>query len=166
MKLNCILYPMGKLLIAESLLLKNFNLILALGLPAIIQMRLAIILSAQLKQKLRKGEWPARHPYGYQNITNADGKKDIIVDEYASAMVQKVFELYATASLFNGIYCEYKLKNDYGIKWSKGFMDKVLKDHFYYGNHGMERQNAIPIAIRQLSTKNLFDQVQTRENRI
>ena len=52
-----------------------------------------------------------------------------------------------------------KLKNEYGIKWSKGYLDKVLKNPFLLWNHGMERQK-YPHRYPPIITKTLFDQVQ------
>ena len=43
-----------------------------------------------MEQKLRKGEWLSKAPFGYKNITKEDGSTDIIVDEYASRIVKKL----------------------------------------------------------------------------
>ena len=70
------------------------------------------------EQILRSGRYPRRPPYGYKNITKDNGKKDIVVDEYASRIVQKVFEWYATGAFSMNLIID-KLKKEYGIKWSK-----------------------------------------------
>lgn len=110
------------------------------------------------EQKLRKGELPGRAPFGYKNIINSDGKKDIVMNDYDSLIVKKAFELYATGT-FSLDTLRKKIKDDHGINWSHGFIDIILKTHFYYGL--MERnkklyQHKYPPII----TKELFDQVQ------
>lgn len=110
------------------------------------------------EQKLRKGELPGKPPYGYKNITTADDKSDIIVDEYASGIVKKAYELYATGT-YSMMTLRATLKADYGIAWSQGYIDMILKSHFYYGI--MERNDRkYPHRYQPIITKELFDQVQ------
>ncbi len=52
-----------------------------------------------------------------------------------------------------------KLNKDHGLKWSKGFTDKLLKDNFYHGImvwNGKSHPHRYPPII----SKQLFDQVQ------
>lgn len=110
------------------------------------------------EQKLRMGQWPGPAPRGYTNITKLDGKKDIIVDEYLSRIIIKAFELYATGAYSLDLLCK-KINADYGVKWSKGSLDAMFKNHFYYGVmvcKGKTYAHCYP----QLITKDLFDQVQ------
>ena len=65
-----------------------------------------------LEQKLCRGEWPAKAPYGYKNIRHSDGKSDIVVDEYAAHIIRKAFELYATGAFSMDLLCE-KINKDY-----------------------------------------------------
>ena len=44
-----------------------------------------------IDQKLLNGEWPGKAPFGYKNITQENGKKWIVVDEYKSIVVKKLY---------------------------------------------------------------------------
>ena len=68
-------------------------------------------------------------PYGYKNINKEDGNTDIIVDEYEAHIVRKVFELYATGA-YSMDLLRQKLKKDYGLDWSKGYVDQILNNSF------------------------------------
>ena len=110
------------------------------------------------EQKLRKGEWTSKAPYGYKNITKADGKKDVIVDEGASFVVQKAFELYGTGAYSMSLLAK-KISAEYGLKWSKSYVDKLLINHFYYGV--MEVKGKMyPHVYPPIITKALFDKAQ------
>lgn len=50
------------------------------------------------EQKIRKGEWLTKAPYGYKNIRRENGSSDIIVIEYEAAVIKKIFELYGTGT--------------------------------------------------------------------
>ncbi len=113
----------------------------------------------KIEQKLRNGEWPGKAPYGYKNITLENDKKDIVVDEFESKVVRKVYEWYATKA-FSINTLRQKLKDDYKIEWSKGFLDAVLKNPFYHGTMLMKGK-LYPHKYPPIITKVLFDDVQT-----
>lgn len=110
------------------------------------------------QQMLRMGTYPSRPPYGYKRVPISKDKTEIEIDEYTSSIVKKVYEWYATQSYSMDLVCQ-KLKSEYGLTWSKGFLDKVLKDNFYYGvmtwNKKTYHHKYLPII-----SKTLFDQVQ------
>lgn len=107
---------------------------------------------------LRMGTYPARPPYGYKRVPISKDKTEIVVDEFASKVVQKAFNWYATSS-FSMDLLRKKLKDEYGINWSKGFIDKVLKDHFYYGIMTWENKQ-YKHKYPPIISKEVFDQVQ------
>ena len=112
------------------------------------------------EQKLRKGEWLSRAPYGYKNIANPDGTKDIIVVEDEAHILKRAFELYATGAFSMQLLCN-KLKEEFGVNWSKGFLGSILNKKFYYGVmvvKGKEYPHRYPPLISQ----DLFDQVATK----
>jgi len=117
------------------------------------------------EQMLRSGIYPSRPPYGYKRvpIPGNEKKTHIVIDEYASKIVQKAYEWYATSSYSMDLLRE-KLKKEYGVDWSKGYLDKVLKDHFYYGlmtwNKGKSNEKVYPHKYPHVIEKSLFDQVQ------
>ncbi len=110
------------------------------------------------EQMLRSGIYPSRPPYGYKRVPIAKDKTEIVVDEYTSKIVQKVYEWYSTGAYSMNTIIE-KLSEDYDIHWSKGFVDKVLKTTFYFGL--MEwKKKPYPHKYPPIISKNLFDQVQ------
>lgn len=115
------------------------------------------------EQMLRSGIYPSQPPYGYKRVPIAKDKTEIVIDEYASKIVQKAYEWYATSSFSMELLRE-KLKKEYGINWSKGFTDKVLKDDFYYGlmtwNKGKPNEKIYLHNYPHIIEKSLFDQVQ------
>ena len=72
-----------------------------------------------------------QHPMGIK-ILPPLRLTDIVVDEFGARVVQKVFELYATASYSMDLLCQ-KLKVDHGIAWPRGYLGKLLSNTFYYG---------------------------------
>jgi len=115
------------------------------------------------EQMLRSGTYPSRPPFGYKRVPISKDKTEIVIDEYNSKIVQKAYEWYATSGFSMELLRE-KLKKEYGISWSKGFTDKVLKDHFYYGlmtwNRGKQNEKVYPHKYPHIIKKSLFDQVQ------
>lgn len=111
-----------------------------------------------IEQKLRNGEWPGMAPYGYKNITKEDGKKDIVPEEYESKIVQKMYEWYSTGA-YSLLLVRKKLKKDYNLDLSKGYIDAILKNPFYYGQMRF-KENLYPHKYEPIITKELFDKVQ------
>ena len=148
----------GQVINSQLSAVEKFNFSISLGLAKYYSDAISDNVKRAIEQKLRKGEFPGKAHYGYKNIGLPDGKKDIIVDEFASQIVNKTYELYATSG-FSMDLLRQKINTDYGLMWSKGFLDKVLKDHFYYGimvwKGRMYKHKYQPII-----SKSLFDQVQ------
>ncbi len=110
------------------------------------------------EQKLRKGEWIGKAPYGYKNISLPDGKKDVVVDEHMAYIVKKAFELYAMGAYSLTLLAK-KLNTEFGVNWSKSYLDKLFNNHFYYGVmvvKGRQYQHRYPPLIDKI----LFDEVQ------
>lgn len=110
------------------------------------------------EQMLRSGLYPSRPPYGYKRIPIEKDKTEIVVDEFTSRVVQKAYEWYATGS-FSMDLLRKKLKEEYGVDWSHGFTDIILKNQFYIGIMTWNGK-AYPHRYTQLITRVLFDQVQ------
>src|SRR5208337_5095259 len=77
---------------------EKFQFNMSLGLAKYYSDAISDNVKRATEQKLRKGEWTGKAPYGYKNITQADGKKTIVIDESVSYIVLKAFELYATGA--------------------------------------------------------------------
>ena len=148
----------GQIINSQISAVEKFNFGISLGLAKYFSDAISDNIKRANEQMLRKGELPGRAPYGYKNIVNAEGKKDIVVSEYEALIVQKTYELYATGA-FSMETVRKKLNTDYGIVWSQGFIDMILKMHFYYGI--MERNKKLyPHRYPPIISKALFDQVQ------
>jgi site-specific DNA recombinase len=137
---------------------EKFQFSISLGLAKYYSDAVSDNVKRALEQKLRRGEWPARAPFGYKNITSSDGKADIILDEHQAYIVRQLFELYASGAFSMQTLCN-KLKSNYGITWSKGLLDHNLKNPFYYGVmvwHGTPYEHCYPTII----SHELFCEVQ------
>ena len=111
-----------------------------------------------IEQSLRDGRFPSKAPYGYKNIKLDNEKTDIIIDEYEAQIVILAYKLYSSKAYSFGTL-RAKLKTDHGIDWSQGFLDKVLKNPFYYGTM-LFKGKLYPHRYPPIITKQLFDQVQ------
>jgi len=148
----------GQVINSQLSAVEKFNFSISLGLAKYYSDAISDNVKRAQEQIVRNGKFPGWAPYGYKNITRENDKKDIIVDEFESRVVQKVYEWYATGAYSMNLICD-KLKVEYGIKWSKGFLDNVLKNTFYYGLmvwKGKTHKHTYPPII----TYALFDQVQ------
>ncbi len=113
-----------------------------------------------LRQKLRNGVWPSFAPVGYLNNARTRG---IDVDPAKSAMIKKVFELYATGqysllSLVN--WCEtHNLTGGYHRKLSVNAVFSMLQNIFYLGL--MRYKGEVFEGTHEpLISKKLFEEVQ------
>ena len=148
----------GQILNSHISATEKFQFSISLGLAKYYSDAVSDNVRRAIEQKIRKGEWLSKAPYGYKNIVNPDGSKGIIVDDYEAEIVQTVFEWYATG-VYSMDMVRRKLKNDYDIVWIKSFIDKILKRHFYYGV--MEVKGKLyPHCYPPIISKELFDTVQ------
>ncbi len=153
----------GQVINSKISAVEKFNFGISLGLAKYFSDAISDNIKRANEQMLRKGTLPGKAPIGYKNIGTEKGKKDIIVSEYEAQIVKKTFELYSTAT-HSMDSLRQKLKDDYNINWSHGFIDLVLKNHFYYGV--MERNNKFyPHRYPPIISKELFDKVQEVKHR-
>src|ERR1700733_12493337 len=85
---------------------EKFQFSISLGLAKYYSDAISDNVKRAQEQKLRKGEWLAKAPYGYKNITKDNGHTDIVVDEYGSEIIKKVFEWYATGAYSHDLICK------------------------------------------------------------
>jgi len=148
----------GQIINSRISAVEKFQFSISLGLAKYYSDAISDNVKRAMEQKLRKGEWLSKAPYGYKNVSKPDGSADVIVDEYASQIIKKTFELYATGAYSMELLCK-KLKNEHGINWPKGSLGKILKNPFYHGTmivKGQEYPHRYPPVITQA----LFNQVQ------
>ena len=84
---------------------EKFQFNISLGLAKYYSDAISDNVKRATEQKLRKGEWPGKAPYGYKNITTANNQTDIVVDDGLACIVQKAFELYATGAYSMDLLC-------------------------------------------------------------
>ena len=148
----------GQIINSKLSAVEKFNFSISLGLAKYYSDAISDNVKRAQEQMLRTGIYPTKPPYGYKRVPIDKKKTKIVVDEFASKIVQKAYEWYATSS-FSLYLIKEKMNKEYGVNWSKGYTDKVLKDHFYYGimtwNKKQYKHSYPPII-----SKNLFDQVQ------
>lgn len=127
----------GQIINSQISAVEKFQFGISLGLAKYYSDAISDNVKRTIEQKLRKGEWSAKAPYGYKNISLGGDKKAIVVDEFEAHIVHKVFELYATGAYSMRLVCK-KLKEDHGIEWSQSFLHKLYNNPFY---HGVMRMN-------------------------
>jgi site-specific DNA recombinase len=140
----------------------KFRFSMSLGLAKYYSDAISDNVKRSQEQKLRQGEWPSRAPFGYTNYRISEDKTDIKVDEYQAGIIKKVYEWYATDA-YSLVTIRDRLKKDYDIKWSQGFLDKVFKNSFYYGIMVWNQRSnpkSYPHKYPPIISKQLFDQVQ------
>ncbi len=110
-------------------------------------------LSANVKrgnrEKLRRGEWINRAPYGYKNDKNT---KSLVVVASQAKVVRLAFSLYAT-----GNYSFTQLAKELGILKSQ--LERILSRKFYYGVMEAVGEE-YPGVHKPIISKALYDQVQ------
>ncbi len=148
----------GQIITSRISAVEKFQFSISLGLAKYYSDAISDNVKRALEQKLRKGEWPAMAPYGYKNITNAAGNTDIIVDEYEAHIVRKLYELYATGA-YSMDLLRAKVKKDYRLDWAKGYLWKMLNNHFFYGIM-IVKGKSYPHRYPTIISQTLFEQVQ------
>lgn len=137
---------------------EKFNFSISLGLAKYYSDAISDNVKRAQEQMLRNGTYPSKPSYGYKRVPISKDKTEIEVDDYASRIIQKAYEWYATGS-FSMDLLRKKIKEEFGIDWSHGLIDKYLKDPFYYGMMVWNKK-MYPHKYPPIISKNLFDQVQ------
>lgn len=119
-------------------------------------------LSDNVKRKreylVNNGYLTGKAPYGYDNVTLSDDKKDVIINDYESKIVIKMYELYSTGA-HSLLTLRNKLKEDYNINFSNGYVDVILKNPFYYGEM-LTKGKLYPHRYTPIISRELYDKVQ------
>lgn len=107
------------------------------------------------REKVRRGEWPNRAPYGYKNDKNT---KTLKVVKSQADKIKELYELYVT-----GTYSFQNLANIYSV--SKSQIELRLKRHAYYGM--IEYKGELyPGNHTPIISKELFDRAQVVRNKV
>lgn len=93
--------------------------------------------SACMMEKVKKGIWCWKAPFGYKNSRDEFNRKIITIDTKRVELIRFIFEKFST-----GLYPLEKLKkliNDKGLKSWKGkpissqLINKIVRNKFYFG---------------------------------
>lgn len=109
-------------------------------------------------QMLRQGLLPGKALYGYRNIIREDKKKWVVIEPFEAKIVQKMYEWYSTGCT-SLLEVKDKLKRDFNLDFSKGYVDFVLKNPFYCGSILYDGKE-YPHNYERIISKELFDEVQ------
>lgn len=116
-----------------------------------------------IKQKISQGEWIAKAPLGYLNITDKDNNCEhntVILDKERAFLVKKLFTEYAAG--ISSLHELCRQSKDWGLRTHKGHqisvqtLSNILRNPFYYGMMLINGQ-LYPHAYPALIDKGLFD---------
>lgn len=148
----------GQIINSQLSAVEKFNFSISLGLAKYYSDAISDNVKRAQEQMLRMGTYPSKCSYGYKRVPTGKDKTEIVIDEFASQIIKKAYEWYATGS-YSIDLLRKKINEEYGIEWSHGLTDKYLKDHFYYGVMTWNKKQ-YPHKYPPIITKTLFDQVQ------
>ena len=113
-----------------------------------------------IRQKLRRGEWPCKAPFGY----TMDSTKKLTVDRKTGKYVKKIFEMFATSRYsyvdLQNFLSDHKNFSKHGHKIKIDTLKAYLSDPIYYGVMRMKGEFYQGVH-KPIITKKLFDKVQT-----
>lgn len=147
----------GQIITSRISAVEKFQFSISLGLAKYYSDAISDNVKRALEQKVRKGEWLAKAPYGYKNIKKPDGSTDIIVDEYEAHLVKTIFALYGTGA-YSMDLLRAKLKKDFGLDLHKASLGKMLNNPFYHGVM-IVKDKEYPHRYPPIISKASFDQV-------
>ena len=118
-----------------------------------------------LREKVRRGEFPCRAPFGYLNDYRT---RRISIDKDRAALVKELFERYAsgnsTLDSLRSFLAERGISSAHGKLVGRFFVSWVLSNPVYYGH--FRYNGEVHEGIHQpIITKRLFDNVQAVLNR-
>jgi len=96
----------GQILNSRLSATEKFQFSISLGLAKYYSDAISDNVKRAQEQKLRKGEWLSKAPFGYKNIKHENGSTDIVVEEQNAYIIKKIFELYATGAYSMEQLCE------------------------------------------------------------
>jgi len=148
----------GQIINSRISAVEKFQFSISLGLAKYYSDAISDNVKRAQEQKLRKGEWLSKAPFGYKNIRLENGNSDIVVNEHDAHIVKRVFELYATGAFSMELLCK-RVKEEFSLSWPKGYLGKLLKNRFYHGTM-IVKNKSYPHRYPPIISKSLFDEVQ------
>jgi len=102
----------GQVINSQLSAVEKFNFSISLGLAKYYSDAISDNVKRAQEQMLRSGTYPSKPSYGYKRVPISKDKTEIVVDEFASRIVQKAYEWYATQG-YSMDLLRKKLKEDY-----------------------------------------------------
>jgi len=105
--------------------------------------------------KLSRGELPTKAPFGYQN-TKEDNRSIVLPEEPFATAVRRMYSWYASgATSTNEV--RRRVNEEFGLRLSRGNVDHILKNPFYYGEM-LFKGNIYPHIYEPLITYAMYQQ--------
>ena len=110
-----------------------------------------------IRQKLRKGIWPGKAPFGYTNDLRSH---TIVPDKDKQKLVKRIFELYATGDYtFESLIVKFDIRTKTKKLMMPADMQHILKNPFYHGLFIFNGEH-YEATHEPILNKKLFDDVQ------
>lgn len=138
----------------------KFMMALSFGIAKKYVDDLSVNVKRGFTEKMKRGEWPNKAPFGYLNDSATKG---IVIDSERSRYVKRTYELYLSGSHSFGsiadlLYAE-GLRTASGKKVLKSYVQRILSTRFYTGV--MERDGKLYDGkYSPLITKKSYDEAQ------
>lgn len=119
-----------------------------------------------LRGAVKKGHFSGREPFGYKRE-----KKKIVIDDFESEVVKKIFDLYVKGRSANSIT---KLLNDEKLlnrNWTVTHIDRILSNEIYIGNYVYRKtiKNSLSEVFEgiapQIIDKEIFELAQAQKHK-
>lgn len=148
----------GQIITSQISATEKFQFSISLGLAKYYSDAISDNVKRVQDQKLKDGIYPSKATFGYDNVTLESGKKWIEINPSNAQVVKKMYEWYSTSS-FSLSEIRLKVKETFNISFSKGNVDRILKNLFYCGTM-VYNDTEYPHAYDRIISKELFDKVQ------
>lgn len=148
----------GQVINSKISAVEKFQFGISLGLAKYFSDAISDNVKRAQEQMLRSGIWPGKAPCGYRNIDKENDTKWIVIEPFEAGVVEKMYEWYSTGAYsMNTIRSE--VKKVFNASFSKGKIDHIFKNPFYFGAMRYNKQE-YPHNYDRIITQELFNKVQ------
>ncbi len=116
------------------------------------------------EQRRRNGDWNGGVRTGYMHILLDNGKKDIVFDPERAHLIERLFQLYATGNYslttVRDEITKLGLRSRTGKVLSRGNIEFILKDPFFYGMAKSKKYGPYPHRYKAIISIELYEQCQ------
>lgn len=148
----------GQVINSKISAVEKFQFGISLGLAKYFSDAISDNVKRAQEQMLRSGIWPSRAPFGYRNIDKENDTKWIVIEPFEAKVVEKMYEWYSTGAYSMNLI-RSEVKKVFGLNFSKGRIDHILKNPFYSGKM-LYNEQLYPHNYDRVITPELYDKVQ------